>query len=103
MKTKKYKLVAPDIDRLLNCFNRDFMNPSGIRPKLARAMKPLFKALEPLAPLKPNDEAKAIWIFVPRGEITDYDSFEDMKEWGRVKTYKQYQKRWLEDYPDEIK
>ena len=103
MKTKKYKLVAPDIDRLLNCFNRDFMNPSGIRPKLARAMKPLFKALEPLAPLKSNDVAKAIWIFVPRGEITDYDSFEDMKEWGRVKTYKQYQKRWLEDYPDEIK
>ena len=103
MKDQKYKLVAPDIDRLLNCFSRDFMNPSGIRPKLARAMKPLFKALEPLAPLKSNDEAKSIWLRIPRGEITDYDSFEDMKDWGKVKTYKQYEKRWLEDYPDEIK
>lgn len=99
----KYKLVAPDMDRLLRFFDRGHLNPSGIRPKLDKAMKPLFKALAPVAPLKSNDEVKSIWIQIPRGDISDYDSFEDLKEYGEVKTYKEYEKLWREDYPDEVK
>lgn len=99
----KYKLVAPDVDRLLRFFDKGHLNPSGVRPKLDKAMKPLFKALAPIAPLKSNDEAKAIWVQIPRGDISDYDSFEDLKEYGEVKTYKEYEKLWREDYPDEVK
>ena len=101
--TPKYKLVAPDIDRLLRYFERGYLNPSGVTPRLAEAMRPLFEALSPLAPLKSNDEAKAIWILVPRGKISDFDSFEDLKAYGEVKTYKQYEKLWREEYPDEKK
>ncbi|MCR5698908.1 MAG: hypothetical protein K6G52_04605 [Treponemataceae bacterium] len=100
---KEYKLVAPDIDRLLNCFGRGHLNPSGITEKLDAAMKPLFEALLPLAPLKSNNEAKVIWLQIPRGDISDFDSFEDLKEYGEVKTYKEYEKLWKEEYPDEIK
>ena len=96
-----YKLTAPDIDRLLNWFDRGHLNPSGITAELASAMSPLFELLSPLAPLKDNDEAKSIWLLIPRGDISDYDSFEDLKEYGEVETYEEYKKRWKEDYPQE--
>ena len=64
---------------------------------------PLFAALTPLAPLKSNNEAKAIWIRIPRGDISSYDSYEDMLESGEVDTYEEYEARWQEDYPDEFK
>ena len=58
VKNQNYKLVAPDIDRLLKYFDRGYLNPSGVRPALAKAMEPLFELLSPLAPLEDNDEAK---------------------------------------------
>ena len=98
-----YKLVAPDVDSLLRCFDRYHMNPTQSTPALLSAADPLFDLLAPLAPLKKNDEAKAIWLRIPRGTIEDYDSFEDMKEYGEVETYEEYEKRWREDYPEEYK
>ena len=99
MENLNYKLVAPDIDRLLKYFDRGYLNPSGIRPSLAKAMEPLFEMLKPIAPLEYNDEAKTIWLLIPRGDISDFDSFEDLKEWDVVKTYKEYEDLWQEDYP----
>lgn len=101
VKNQNYKLVAPDIDRLLKYFDRGYLNPSGVRPALAKAMEPLFELLSPLAPLEDNDEAKFLWLFIPRGDISDYDSFEDLKEYGEVKTYKEYEELWKYDYPQE--
>ena len=75
-----YKLVAPDVDSLLRYFDRQHMNPTQSTPALLNAADPIFSLLAPLAPLKNNDEAKAIWLRIPRGTIEDYDSFEDMKE-----------------------
>ena len=61
-------------------------------------MEPLFAALSDLTPLKKNDEAKAIWLEIPRGTIDDYESFENMLEWGEVDSYAEYGKMWNEDY-----
>ena len=97
------KLVAPDLDRLLNCFHDRHLNSSRPSPELAAAMDPLFAALSTLAPLKTNDEARAIWLRIPRGSIEDYDSFEDLVEYGEVETREEYEARWLEDYPDAFK
>ena len=80
-----YKLVAPDIDSLLNCFERGFLNPSAPSEALCKAMDPLFEMLREMAPLRKNDEAKAIWVTIPRGSIEDFGSYEDMLEWGRCK------------------
>lgn len=95
------KITAPQLDRLLRYFDRGHENPSAVTPKIAAAMDPLFAALAELAPLKKNDEAKSIWLEVPRGTIDDYDSFEDMLDWGEVESYGEYEDRWHEDYPDE--
>ena len=64
-------------------------------------MDPLFQILSQLAPYSKNDECETLWIKVPRGGIEEYDSFEDMKDWGEVDSYEEYLERWKEDYPDE--
>ena len=94
---------APTFDRLLRYFKHGHLNPSAPTERIKSAMEPLFAALEPLASLKENNEAKAVWIKVPRGDISAYDSFEDMKDYGEVETYEEYEKRWREDYPGEYK
>lgn len=99
---KDYKLVAPDVDALLRHFNQRHMNPTASAPSLLTAVGPLFESLSPLAPLEKDDEVKAIWLRIPRGSIEDYDTFENMKEWGEVETYEEYEARWLEEYPEEL-
>ena len=97
-----YKLVAPDIDSLLNCFERGFLNPSAPSEALCKAMDLLFEMLREMAPLRKNDEAKAIWVTIPRGSIEDFSSYEDMLEWGDVKNREEYEQYWLEEYPDPV-
>ena len=100
-KEYKYKMVAPDIDRLLKAFRHEYMNPKTSTETLYKAMEPIFEILNPLEPYKRNDEAKIIWLRIPRGTIEDYDSFEYMKECELVETYKEYEQMWEQDYPDE--
>ncbi len=97
----QYKLVAPDVDSLLRYFDRGSLNPNPSTPALLAAFTSIYDILAPLAPLKKNKEAKAIWLRIPRGTIEDYTSFEDMKEWEEVETYEEYENRWQEDYPEE--
>ncbi|MBQ9438642.1 MAG: hypothetical protein IJU50_09965 [Lachnospiraceae bacterium] len=100
---KTYKLVAPGIDCLLNCFEHGWRNMEPPTAQLMEALKPLFDAVSELTACKENNEAKQIWITVPRGTIEDYGDFEEMKSYGEVKTRKQFEKRWREEYPDETK
>ena len=99
----EYKLVAPDVDRLLRFFDRRFRNPSKITPKQRVAVESLSKILAPLKPHSKNEEAKSIWFCVPRGDIFDYDSFDDLKDCGEVETYEEYLELYKQDYPDEVK
>ena len=92
--------TAIQLDRLLSCFKR-WENPSATSKRIAIAMEPLFHILSQLAPSIKNAEYKSIWIKVPRGEIAEYSSFEDMKDWGEVNTYNEYIERWNMDYPDD--
>ena len=95
------KITAPQIDRLLGCFDRGHLNPSAPSDKAKTAMEPLFAVLADLAPLKKNSEAKAIWLEVPRGTIDDYESFDKMLEWGEVESYQEYEDMWKDEYPSE--
>ena len=97
-----YKCVAPDFDRLLYSFDRGYMNSSVPSKALKEAMESVFAVLSDLAPLKKNKEAKAIWLMVPRGTIDDYDSYEDLLEWGEIENRDEYEERWKEDYPDPV-
>ena len=97
----EYKLVAPDIDALLRCFERGHLNSSVPAPELVAAMEPVFDSLKELASLDEDEEAKAIWLQIPRGTIDDYYSYEDMFEYGEVRSREEYDARWREEYPDD--
>jgi len=92
---------APTVDGLLRWFDDGFRNSSVPTESIKTAMASLFDALAPLAPLKENKEVKSIWVKIPRGEISDYGSFEEMKEWGEVDTYDEFIENWKETYPNE--
>lgn len=95
------RVNAPTIDRLLRYFDRGHMNPSAPTERIKKAMEPLFKTLSSLAPLNENSEAKAIWLKIPRGEISDYGSFDEFKDYGEVETYEEFETQWKENYPEE--
>ena len=97
-----YRMVAPDVDALLRCFDRGFVNPGASTPELLAAAELLFSAMEPLAPVDQDGETKAIWLRIPRGTIDDYASFEDMKAWEEVETYEEYLACWQREYPEEL-
>lgn len=96
------QLTAPKIDQLLSCFEDSYLSPTLMTPKLAAAMEPLFTLMSDLSPLSRNNEAKSIWLKIPRGGIGDYDCFEDLKEYGEVETYEEFEYMWKEEYPDAV-
>ena len=95
-----HKSVAPTIDRLLDRFDRGFLNPSAPTKELLSALKPLFDAVKDLKPYK-DGEAKSIWVVVPRGDISDYGDYEEWKEYGDVSSFEEFESLWKEKYPTE--
>lgn len=99
----EWKLVAPDIDRLLGCFDRGYKNPAVQTRRVLGALDRLFEALDDLAPLTTNNEAKSIWLKVPRGSIDDFDNYEDLLDDGEVDSREEYIALWESDYSDAYK
>ncbi len=97
------KLNAPIFDVLIAHDRNSFKNPEQPSAALMAAMDPLFQLLRPLKPSPKNDEAKVLWIIVPRGTSNDWMTFEDARESEEVKTHEEYIKLWKEYYPDEFK
>ena len=97
---QEFKLIAPDVNRLLRCYE-GFQNPEQPGSELMEALDPLFKAMADLAPYEKNDEAKGIWITVPRGDIADWGDYEREKEDGEVDSYEEFEQLWLDYYPNE--
>ena len=100
MNTPKYKLVAPDIDHLIRCFDRH-SNPEAPTKSIIPILDELFALLAPLAPLRQNESAKAIWVIVPRGAIEDFGDYDEMVEDGEVESREEYESLWKSTYPDE--
>ena len=98
---EKYKLIAPDVNRLIGCYSHSIQNPEQPSAALMSAVDPLFRAMTDLAPSKKNDEAKGIWITVPRGEITDWLNYKEAREYEGVKNKKEYEELWQAYYPTE--
>ena len=95
---REFKLTAPDVAQLVSHYHH-FQNPEQPGKALMAAMDPLFEALRDLAPYEENDEAKGIWLMVPRGEITDWCDFEEAKDYYDVKNKEEYYQYWESEYP----
>ena len=97
MMQKEYKLTAPDMNRLIGCFSHEIQNPEQPSVALAETLDPLFKAMENLAPSKENDEAKGIWITVPRGKISDWRTFKEARDYEEVDSKEEYEDLWRDE------
>lgn len=95
--------AAPVIDRVLEYFDHSLRNPQQPSAALLDAMNPLFRVLEPLMPCRTTGETKSLWIIFPRGNIEDWESFEDAQEYDGVESHEEYEELWKESYPDEEK
>ena len=80
----EWELVAPNVDRLLGCFIGGYKKPTGQACKVLGALEQLTEVLADLAPLATNNEAKSIWLKIPRGSLDDFDSYEDLLGEGEV-------------------
>ena len=95
-----WKLVAPDIDRLLLSFGRGYKNPAAQTRKVLDALDRLFEVLADLRPLTGNDEVKSIWLKIPRGTLDDFGDYDELLAEGEVSSHEDYAGLWNRAYPD---
>ena len=98
---QNFKLIAPDVNQLIGGYRHSIQNPEQPSVALMSVLDPLFRTMADLAPSKKNDEAKGIWITVPRGEITDWMTNKEAREYEGVKNKKEYDELWKAYYPYE--
>ena len=93
---------APFFDRILYSF--DHSNPNTVIPSLnlRNEMNKLFDEVRDLKPIKKNNEAKSIFITVPKGCIEDYGDYQDFLNSGDVTNYSEFEDMWKIDYPDDL-
>lgn len=96
----EWKLVAPDIDNLLRGYDRSFLNPSGPVREIENAVSLLRETLIDLAPLGKNENAKSIWLQIPRGTLEDFGTFEEYED-DYIDTPEKFIEFWQEEYPNE--
>ena len=97
----EWKLVAPDIDRLLGLFGRGYKNPAAQTDNVLDALDRLFEVLADLEALTGNNEVKSIWLKVPRGSLENFGDYDALLADGEVSSYEEYAALWEEEYPDD--
>ena len=97
----EWKLVAPDIDRLLRAFGRGYKNPAAQTRKVLDALDRLLDVLADLKPLAGKDEVKSIWLKVPRGSLDDFGDYEELLAEGEVTSHEDNVELWESEYPDD--
>lgn len=99
----EYKMVAPHMDELMSGLDMWMKNRIVPSDALKAAMEAVYEELKDLEAFPPYHEVKAIWLRIPRGDIADYDSYEELLKYGEVKNWKEFEESWLRDYPDPFK
>jgi len=91
------KLYAPDITRYIRILSQSNLTPNQMTSRLIDL---LFDDLEIVAPCTENGK-RALWLCIERGPIEAYGDYEDALADGDVSNYEEFEKCWLEEYPDE--
>ncbi len=49
-----------------------------------------------------EDERRELWLCAQRGPIEDYGDFEELKDFGDVDNYEEFENLWRQEYPEEV-
>lgn len=97
----KTKIYAPEMDRLLRWLDKGLSNPNGYDKKTKEKINELYELLDKIKPVG-DDELTKLYFNVERGSIDHYGDYEELKEFGNVSNYEEFEKNFKEDYPDDI-
>ena len=99
---KRWKLIAPDIDRLEKHFSGlEIPQPEYVYD-VDDAIEQLFDEIRNLCPLEEDRNTKTIWLKIPRGKMEDFWRFEYQLQ-ERFPEENEFKSYWLKLYPDEYK
>lgn len=91
------RLTLPDIRVLLRGSIHDQYNLTGKAEGIVWKIHDELSIFEPCG----DDDQRSIWMEVPRGEITDWMSFDDAVKYGVATTREEYKQEWQAWYPRE--
>ncbi|MBA7532519.1 hypothetical protein ES705_24745 [subsurface metagenome] len=92
-------MFAPQIDNISDSLQ---LNPDLIDLEIYNKLKAINKVISCIKPKEDND-TRELWLEVSRGTIKDFGEFEEYKEEEIVETYEQFEKLWIDYYPNEKK
>lgn len=95
-------LTAPQLDTLLEVFGDKTYSPKSYDMKVKEKINELYSLLDNIKPIS-DDEYKILYFSAEKGNIENYGDFEELKEFGEISDYKEFENRFNEDYPDDLK
>lgn len=90
------KLYAPDVTRYIRILHRSNLVPNRETNHLIDL---LFDDLKKVAPFDENGK-RVLWLSIDRGPIEAFGNYEEAIEEGDVFDYVEFEKWWLEEFPD---
>lgn len=96
------KLTAPEMDSLLRIIEIRTFNPQFYDEKVKDKLNKLYKLLDKIKSTGEGDEVKILYFSAERGTIVNYGDYEELKEYGEVSSYEEFESNFKEDYPDDI-
>lgn len=97
---KKY--TAPELDNLLSVFELGTFNPGNYDSKVKEKLNELYELLDKIKPLDGGDDLKILYFGVERGTIENYGDYGELKEYGAVSNYTEFEINFKEEYPDDL-
>ena len=91
------RLVQPNIARLLRNGSRDEYRLADRAEEIAWELHRLLSVFEPSG----DDDNRSVWLEIPRGEITDWMTYDEAEEYEDVTSMEEYERTWKECYPCE--
>jgi len=93
------EMFSPQIDNIIDHLQS---NPELVDLEIYNKLKEINKVISCIKP-KEDDDTRELWLEVSRGTIKDFGEFEEYKKEEIVETYEQFERLWIDYYPDEKK
>lgn len=93
------EMFPPQIDNISDSLQ---LNPDLIDLEIYNKLKAINKVISCINP-KEDDDTRELWLEVSRGTIKDFGKYEEYKKEEIVETYEQFEKLWIDYYPNEKK
>ena len=95
------KFYAPEIDGYIRFYGDQSLNPDKYDSKVKDMINELFEELDKIKSISKDDEIKVIYFSVPRGSIKHYGDYDELKQYGDVSNYEEFERNFKQDYPND--